>query len=68
MGQWAKRIGDQASDVPSIFFFLISYRFLALKLFIFIFVIFEKINTWNIRRLVADSFVQLAKQPSVNLS
>ena len=25
-------------------------------------------NTWNIRRLVYDLFVQLAQRPSVNLS
>ena len=57
MGQWAKRIGDQASDVPSICFFLISYRFLALKLFIFIFVIFEKINE-SIKRIFSKNFAR----------
>ena len=26
LGRWDKRLVDQASDVPSIFFFIISYR------------------------------------------
>ena len=71
LGRWDKQLINQASDVPSIIFFIISYRLRALKtLYFLIFFIFEmtftknfaryyekKNYTWNIRRLVNKSFV-----------
>ena len=40
LGRWDKRLVDQASDIPSIFFFfIISSRLRALKTIIFFFVI-----------------------------
>ena len=39
LGQWAKRLGDQVSDVPSIIFFIISCKILWKNPFNFFFLI-----------------------------
>ena len=66
LGRWDKRLIEQVSDVPSIFF-IISHRLRSLKtgpfkaLYFYIAKNFaryyEKRNTWNIRQLVDESFV-----------
>ena len=81
LGWWVKRLSGQASDVPSNIFFKISYRLGALKTLYFCKVIKKiierifaknfarnhekKSNTWNIRRLINDSFVPSSKRPIV---
>ena len=82
LGRWDKRIVDQAFDVPSTIFFMISCKILCkdpFNLFSYFFYkitkimifaenyarFYEKKNTWNIRRLVDDSFVPSSKRPSV---
>ena len=71
LGRWDKWLIDQASDVPSIIFFIISYRLRALKTLYFNFgeVFCKKLwkinNTWSIRRLVDESFVPASHRASI---
>ena len=76
--QWDRRIIDQASDVKSIIFFMISCKILCKNPFIFSFLFFyknkelsalslknyKKNNTWNVRLLVKDLFVPSSSNPA----
>ena len=77
--RWDKRLNNQASDVPIIIFFIICYRLGALKTLYFYYKkinwnnfskrsckkLWKKNNTWNIRRLVDESFVPAFQRTSV---
>ena len=66
LGRWDKGLSDQSSDCPSIIFFIISYKLRALKSCKeFCKKLWRKNNTWNIRRLVDESFVPAIQRPSV---
>ena len=64
LGQRDKQIIDQESDVPSFILFIDLGHSKLFSQWI-LQEIMKKDNTWNIRRLVDDSFVPLSKQPSV---
>ena len=55
LGRWDKWLLDQASNVPSIFFFIFLIDLGHWKLFIFIFVIFQKKN----ERVFAKNFARV---------
>ena len=55
MGPWDERLIDQASDVPSIIFFIISYRLRTLKTFYFC--KFMK-NSYKIEKIFARNFAR----------
>ena len=85
LGLWDKGIVNQVSDVPSIIFFMISFKILCKNPFNLFFYeiiknkrkgwndfckeffkkLWKKNNTWNIRRLVDESFVPANQQTSV---
>ena len=58
LGRWDKRLVVQASDVPSIFFFIISYSLSALKTLYFHFCNFIKEMKKKIERVFAKNFAR----------
>ena len=65
---WVGWTNCQPRDDPSIIFFMLSCKILCknpFNLFFYTYKKYKKNNTWNIKRLVDDSFVPLSKRPSV---
>jgi hypothetical protein len=57
LGQWDKRLVNEASEIPSNFF-KISYRLRALKTLSFHFCDFQKKNLKKIERVFAKNFAR----------
>jgi hypothetical protein len=60
---WAKRLVDQASEVPRIFFFTISYRLRALKTLYFYFCKFIKKKHRNKLKQFLQRILNYEKNP-----